>query len=275
MQSKYAWWAGSLLGLVLLVSLVNYRTGEAPSTPGAEDPVVIATLSTPSSSNSTTIPVEPQPKSSSQNSPSSPVAVPKPPTAKTPVSFTYPTLNTELVFGDQVTIAWNKEPGYSGGLYLVDAKTQSVVGWLNTNTTHRQLSYSWDARTVLLSRSNPAKKDITSGTYYLKLVFDGPQNPAQSDPFRIIYPQEVKDIVVPLEISGSRFTTGPISVLKGSKLQITNRDSVSYQIKIGNSTLPSLGSNGNVLFSTDGLSIGKYEMRDENYPTLITTLTIR
>ena len=89
--------------------------------------------------------------------------------------------------GTQNIISWDKAGNISGSLSLIDAATGQFVGVILPQVGTGQTSYAWNTRDILLSRTNPLKKDVTPGTYKIKLSYDGNNiQPIVSPPFTII-----------------------------------------------------------------------------------------
>lgn len=103
------------------------------------------------------------------------------------IHFMSPTSSSELVIGAPYDITWSVAGGIEGQLYLVDAGTGRVVGWIEQHIGPAQVMYPWDARSVFVSATSPAAKDITPGNYQLRMSFSSPQvKAAESAVFTIV-----------------------------------------------------------------------------------------
>ncbi len=84
-----------------------------------------------------------------------------------------PTVNSQWQIGGSNLISWSTEANFSGEIDLLDGKTGNVIGVILSETGPHQTSYSWDAREYELSRYSPLKKEVTPGTYKIRIRFDG------------------------------------------------------------------------------------------------------
>ncbi len=106
------------------------------------------------------------------------------------ITLTGPTSGAQWAIGTQHTISWNKSAGVTGQMYLVNATSGAIVGWIQQNVAPKQVYFPWNTRDVFLSGTNPAEKDVLPGKYVIKMSFTAPNvPPAVSAPFFIISAQ--------------------------------------------------------------------------------------
>jgi len=75
--------------------------------------------------------------------------------------------------GGTNSIAWDNFANITGEIDLVNANTKVFIGVILSETGSHQTSYSWDARSIYLSRYGADKKDVVPGTYSIRIHFDG------------------------------------------------------------------------------------------------------
>jgi hypothetical protein len=100
-----------------------------------------------------------------------------PPAGKIVIHFLAPTSTSQLIEGISYDIRWSKPAGVTGQLYLVNAVTGGVVGWVEQNIGPSQTLFPWDARSVFVSALSPVAKNVLPGEYVLKLSFPSAQVP--------------------------------------------------------------------------------------------------
>jgi len=111
------------------------------------------------------------PSSKIQSPPSRPV-----------INFITPIAGSLWKINTYNSISWTKAPNVTGYIYLVDATSKNFVGVIIPQTGTMQTSYSWNTRDLLLSRTNPLKKDVTPGNYIVEMAFDANHLPLISSP---------------------------------------------------------------------------------------------
>jgi len=86
----------------------------------------------------------------------------------------------------QNAVSWDRAAGVSGQIELLNATTKALVGVIIPQTGPNQTSYTWNTRDLFLSRTSPVKKNVTPGTYVVRLAFDGNNlSPVTSGAFTI------------------------------------------------------------------------------------------
>jgi len=100
----------------------------------------------------------------------------------TPIQLITPVSNDQWKFGQSNPISWNHEAGVTGEIDLLNAQTHALVGIVLSEIGPHQTSYSWDTRQIYLARYNPLKKDVTPGTYMIRIKFDGNNLPTLTSP---------------------------------------------------------------------------------------------
>ena len=89
------------------------------------------------------------------------------------IDLTAPGSGAAWTIGQKNTVSWTPAAGVTGYIELVNATTKAVVGVVLSQTDMNQTSYTWDARSVYLSRYSPQAKDVLPGAYLIRIVFDG------------------------------------------------------------------------------------------------------
>ena len=107
---------------------------------------------------------------SPQKQPTSYVPAPRP---TIQIFFVTPVKGDIWTTGSQNLISWNKAGGISGSLSLIDSATKAFIGVILPQVGPNQTSFAWNTRDVFLSRTNPLKKDVTPGTYQIRILYDG------------------------------------------------------------------------------------------------------
>lgn len=103
------------------------------------------------------------------------------------IAITSPTSSDQWTIGAENTISWSKAAGITGQLYLVNATSGVIAGWIQQNIAPNQTYFPWNARSVFLSHTSPAGKDVLPGEYVIKMLFASPDvPPVVSAPFFII-----------------------------------------------------------------------------------------
>lgn len=207
------------------------------------------------------------PQTQPQQPATSPVKAPSAPkTSANKINIAAPQGGEKLVIGQSYTIRWSEEAGATGFIYLADASTKEVIGWINSETSAHDTSYNWDVRDVFLARYSPSKKPVAVGKYVVGVGFDNKQTPTTSNPFEIIYPSQLAVDSYNLTIQNYDISPSQLTVKKGSKLIFANEDSVAHKMVSGstNFLLPAGESH---IFDTDILFPGTYNFYSEQYPT--------
>lgn len=204
----------------------------------------------------------------------------KPTTSNPPknqsITITTPVAGAQFVTNKNNLIKWSKEPGITGGIYLVDASTGVTAGWITPTITAHQTSYTWDTRDVALSRTNSARKNISAGRYFIKIKLDKPVADIQSAEFSIVYPSQVPTIKYEATLQNQTLSPKTLIVNKGETITIKNMDSVSHKIiPSGFGSVTTLAPGGYMLIETANMTAGVYEYYSENYPTAKLTLTVK
>lgn len=102
------------------------------------------------------------------------------------ITLTSPTSGAQWTIGQQNNIIWNKAAGVTGQLYLVDAKTGAIAGWIQQSIASTQTYFPWNTRELFSSATSPQGKDVLPGEYVVKISFTSPNIPsAVSAPFFI------------------------------------------------------------------------------------------
>jgi hypothetical protein len=175
---------GNKITIVVGLGILAIATWFAARPPA---PATIGLVSTPTSTSAAANPATLPPTTSALISSSS--QKPKP-AAVTIITLTSPVSGAQWTIGQTNTISWNKPSGVTGQMWLVNATTGVVVGWILQNVGAAQLYFPWDAREVFVSDTNPSGKDVMPGRYIIKMSFISPNvPPVTSAPFTIVAAQ--------------------------------------------------------------------------------------
>jgi hypothetical protein len=156
--------------VVLLVFALKSGNNVAPQAPTDNNPQNTETQNT---TPTTTTAVTPTPK---------PTTAPKP-TPKQTIFFLSPAKGTVAKLTSPLTILWNKAGGQKGSLSVYNATTNTLVGWIISETQAEQTTFTWNTTSAAISRYGGNRKDLASGTYVIKLTFDGNLPTVTSQPF--------------------------------------------------------------------------------------------
>ncbi len=203
-----------------------------------------------------------------------PSAIPK--VQSQSITFLSPVAGTQWVINQNNIIKWNREPGVTGGIYLVDAITGTLVGWITPTITSHQKEYTWDTRDVLLNRQGGLKKSVAVGRYILKIKFDRNQADAQSGEFSIVYASQIEPVIYKATIKNLIFAPSSLIINKGEKIIVQNDDTVSHKIigyGIGSSV--TLAPGASMTVETNVLGIGEYEYYSESYASAKLKVTVK
>ncbi|MBI3589213.1 MAG: cupredoxin domain-containing protein [Candidatus Liptonbacteria bacterium] len=257
------------LVLGVVVVLIILVIGRSPS------PTPVTNVPT-QSPTSTENPVSPTPTPGAKSTPSATTPVKKPPLQTQNVKILSPLEGAEWVIDANNVIEWSKAAGISGGIYLVDAATNSTFGWITSNLGGSQTSFTWDARDVFLTRGNPSKKNLPTGRYYLKIKFDSATKPElQSGVFSIIYASQAKPTIHETLIQNLSFNPSSLTVKQKDQIKIQNQDSVTYTLTPSSSgEVKTLPPGGSTLIDTAYLPLGSYDYYSESYPSLRLKITV-
>ncbi len=196
------------------------------------------------------------------------------------ISILSPVALDKWVIGQNNLIRWSGAAKISGSIYLVNAliKNESVpVGWIIPNIGPQQTSYTWDTRDVFLSRTNPAKKNLETGTYIIKIKFDSKVMPEVSSPtFSIIYPSEVVIPVYDVHINNFKFSPPTLTLKKGDKIKITNDDAVELRVLLSSFSPFVLKPGESFVFDTSVFSSGGlYTFYSDVYSSMVLKVTVQ
>jgi len=162
-----------ILTVIVIILEKNKQSSSVQSiynTEASTTPVDIISSSTPSSTIKTKV-ISTIPSSKVSSIPARPV-----------INFITPVADDLWKINTYNSISWTKAPNVTGYIYLVDATTKNFVGVIIPQTGTLQTSYSWNTRDLLLSRTNPLKKDVTPGSYIVEMAFDANHLPLISSP---------------------------------------------------------------------------------------------
>ncbi|MEK9183828.1 MAG: cupredoxin domain-containing protein, partial [Patescibacteria group bacterium] len=175
-------------------------------------------------------------------------------------------------------IKWNNATGYTigliGGIYLVNAQTKEIAGWIVSGLNHNQTSQLWDTRSVFLSKNSPVKKDIQTGSYIIKVALDNKGVEGQSAPFQVLYKEQIQAPVHNVTIKDFKFSPEKLTVRKGDKIVFTNADNVTHSISNLGQSIKLLSPGESYELSTNIFSAGQYNLYSEKYSSAKLSLIV-
>ena len=198
-----------------------------------------------------------------------------PPKKKKNIVVVSPLANEEWVIGRLHTIKWSPEAEVTGGIYLVNANTKQVIGWIISELGPRQTSYNWDTRLVFLGRYGGVKQEIGVGGYYLVIKFDNNLGEVKSGPISVIYSGQEKKIIQTIILKDFKFNPITISAQKGEQIIFINNDQVKHRILSSGFGPYNLQPGESGILETSVLNLGTYSFYSENYPSMSGVLMVK
>jgi len=180
MKFLRAQWKGVLLGagtvvvavLAVTLTFLFFRWTAAPTdilqnvTSAVNASTSITTVTSTAPIASAAVPV---PHPSGGGTPSIP-ALPGPAIT---IHLLNPGANETWTIGQSNSIAWDNPANVTGEIDLLNSNTGAVVGIILSETGPNQTSYSWNGRSIYLSRYGADEKDVVPGKYSIRIHFDG------------------------------------------------------------------------------------------------------
>jgi hypothetical protein len=166
------WIGGGLAVIALITALIVVSSdrhaiqAENAGTTGSSTAAAVTTVT----GSATTAGGASAPSPSSGNGSSN---VPTLPGPSITIDLITPISNNTWTIGQPNPIAWDHPAGVTGEIELVNAVTKAFVGVILSQTGPNQTSYSWDARSIYLSRYGANELDVVPGTYSIRIHFDG------------------------------------------------------------------------------------------------------
>jgi len=153
----------AVIAATLIVLSIVYGTGSYQGTisQGNNDQSTSFNAVSP-----TQTPTQTSTPTSSMGRPSA--ATTRPPAPPT-IHFVTPVKNDIWKIGSQDLISWDRAGNFSGSISILDATTKQSIGVILPQIGTKQTSYTWNTRDVLISRTDPLKKNILPGTYVLRI----------------------------------------------------------------------------------------------------------
>jgi hypothetical protein len=154
----------AVVALVVILAIFLYGGSKPANSPtsasSSNSGATQAVANTPSGSGA-------QPSGSGSNGTRPPVPPP------IVIHLITPVAGDQWKIGVTNSISWNNQANFTGEVDLLDAKTGTFIGVILSETGPHQTSYGWDTREYALDRYSPLKKEITPGSYKVRLRFDG------------------------------------------------------------------------------------------------------
>jgi len=187
-----------------------------------------------------------------------------------------PSAGESWTLGKSHEIRWNKNSGTPGSIALVNAATDSIVGWIAPSITAREVAYNWDTSGVQLTQTNPAKKNVTPGTYYIRIIFSGGKTDIRSDNFNLISGENENILSTKIKIANRLFSPNFVSLKKGEKVIIINDNQNDNEtILMGGVAIEVLSPRHSYLIDTSKMSPGEVEVRLASNAIANLTLSIK
>lgn len=165
------------------------------------------------------------------------------------LSIVSPAGGESWVMGKAHLIRWTHEEGHNGSISLIDASSKAVVGWIASNLSPQQVTYDWDTARVGLARTDPSKKEISGGTYIIRVVFDSSNTKLESAPFQIISSGTDNILNREIFIRNGIFIPNFIEAQKGERVVIINDDgNNSRTVKMGGAAVVKLFPRDSYIF---------------------------
>ncbi len=263
-NKKYFWIAGIIVVLLTVVYFQNLKLKSIKTK-------LIILQSTAQSTSQT------QTTETTRNTTQQKTTTLKWKTPKAPIILS-PTANEQWEFGKSHTIKWDNATGYTvgliGGVYLVNAQTKEIAGWITSGLNYNQTSHTWDTRSVSLSKDNPVRKDIQIGAYIIKVALDNKGTEGQSAPFQILYKEQIQVPIHNVTIKDFKFSPEKLTVRKGDKIIFVNADSVTHNISNLGQSIKLLNPGESYELSTNVFSLGQHNLYSEKYSSAKLTLIV-
>ncbi len=158
-----------------------------------------------------------------------PAVAPSPAPVATGHVFAVPTASDIWALNTQHLIAWNREAGVAGGIYLVDETTGKTVGWIVPSTAPSQTSFTWDTRDVAIDRTGGTRQNLAAGTYSLRLTLTA-KGEAKSAPFRIVPEGSAEAVTRAVRMRGTQLSPTALTVVRGTKIVFINNEAKAQTI---------------------------------------------
>jgi plastocyanin len=201
----------------------------------------------------------------------------KPTQANSSIQITSPADGAQWVTGENHTIAWTKEAGITGSIYLADAATGQTVGWILSNISMHQTSVVWGTDSVFTLRGGGLKRSVPVGHYVVKIKFDGTAFPViQSGAFSVVYAGEITYATYMVSIKNFAMNPATLSVKSGDTVIVVNNDAVVHHLlPIGFGEPYTLQPGGSVTLAMKNIAPGSYGYYSPDYASLKLAFTVK
>lgn len=192
------------------------------------------------------------------------------------IAITSPKASDIWAVGTLHTISWANYAGVTGGIYLVDMKTGTTFGWITSNLDAQQVYFDWDTSSVFTTRGGGLKKNLTVGTYEVRIKFDTANRPESVSPvFSIVYPEQIKPASYTVTVKNYAFSPKSLTVNKGDNVTFVNNDSVLHHVDIANLSPLVLQPGASVTLETSVLAPSTYNYYCDIHPSMTGTLVVK
>jgi plastocyanin len=264
------WYIIGASGVTLFIILFSFflRYTAAPTTPDGNSAPNTDSTGSPTNETSLTGQSTSTVASDAKKTPS--------PTQSSPFFFNLPERGDQLIIKEPHQIQWNKSIGRSGYLTLNLASDNKPIGVITSHTDTAQTSYLWDGRYVSVGRYSPMRKEVASGSYRIAFISDGPASSFFSEPFELVYPEQITYTTHEISITDNSFSRATLTVKRGDTIIFINTDDYYHVLgssHLGQSTLApgERFSVNTALLST----VSHVDFYDPEYPGMKFGLTIR
>lgn len=185
-----------------------------------------------------------------------------------------PALGEAWAVGATHAITWSGPAKYPGSILLLEAQTRKTVGWITSSISANQVEYSWNARSVTLSRTNPAGKDVVPGNYIIQVAFDNGRAPLESASFSLTASGEYLS-TKRVSIKNANFVPNTISVKRTEQLIVRNEDAATITLQMNGVALAKLPQWSSYVFNGSAYVPGAYELRIKEQALARMTVTVQ
>ena len=254
---------------VIVVGIVALFVFWRPSTPPASLPET--ETGQPEASGGTGQPLSG--KSGAIQPASSPAVSPKAPSQPV-ISVMAPASGESWSRGVSHMIRWSRPENLTGALVLLDAASNSTIGWISPGVSWGQVTYTWNTRLVMIGRNNPVTKNVEPGTYIVELNFDNSNISVRSAPFTIIADKNEVLLTRDISIYQNVYSPSYLKVSRGEYVIVTNNDpNASHILTLGGAAVITLAPHESYVFNTSKFGTGSYEFKIKG-STLATLMVV-
>ena len=154
---------------------------------------------------------------------------------KSGVAFAAPAEGDVWAFDISHAIVWNREAGEPGNIYLVNADTNTLVGWILPSATPKQVSYAWNTRDVAQGIIGGTAVTVKPGRYYLTYALEGDLADVKSGTFRIVAAGGAERVTRVVTLKNVSVTPAQLEVSRGTPVAFVNYDTTAHTFTVNGS----------------------------------------